>query len=705
MKRRNFLSLAGGFAGYSVLVKADGIGAEPPSHDAIASQFDRIAPTEPARDRFAGEPHMTLVDLDCDVFVAGGGMAGVCAAIAAARHGAKVVLVQDRSRLGGNASSEVKMHIVGANCHGGRPGWREGGLIEEFRLDDAVNNPHRSFELWDLLLYDKVKREPNITLLLDTTLFAAEMKDGLVLEHSEDVGVARTASSGAPVSSRLKAPLVSPSPAQAQSRLPAGAPAITSGGTPFIQRVLARCDKTEHLYRIVARQFLDCTGDCRLALEAGAEMRQGREAKSEFGESLAYATADSHTQGSSILFTARDYGRPIPFKPPVWARKVTKEMLKFRGVSSWEYGYWWIEWGGQLNSIRDNERIRFELLSIVLGVWDYIKNSGDQPDSANWGMDWIGFIPGKRESRRLVGDYVLTQADLEGQRGEPKDAVAIGGWPMDDHPPSGFDAWTERPFRSVPLPEVYSIPLRCLYSRNVGNLWMAGRNISASHAAFSSTRVMATCSAIGQAAGTAAALCVRHGLKPRGLFENKDQLRELQQALLRDDQTLKGWRNEDRLDLARLAKVTASTAHDISRPELVVDGFVRNLGRQWTHRWGAKFDEGEPWLDLAWEKPQRIGQVQITFDTGFHRELTLSASDATNRQIIRGPQPETVRDYTLSYRPAADGDWRELVRVRGNHQRLVRHSFAPVDAQVLRLQIQATNGDAIARVYELRVYA
>ncbi len=672
MNRRNFLSLAGGFAGYSVLVKADGFAAEPPAHDAIAGEFDRIAPPAPSGDRLAGEPHMAPVDLDGDVLVAGGGMAGVCAAVAAARHGAKVVLVQDRSRLGGNASSEVKMHIVGANCHGGRPGWREGGLIEEFRLDDAVNNPHRSFELWDLLLYDKVKREPNITLLLDTTLFAAEVKGGA---------------------------------AQAPSRREADAPTTTPGGARLIQRVLARCDKTEHLYRIAARQFLDCTGDCRLALEAGAEMRQGREAKSEFGESLAYATADRHTQGSSILFTARDYGRPIPFTPPAWARKVTKEMLKFRGISSWEYGYWWIEWGGQMNSIRDNERIRFELLSIVLGVWDYIKNSGDKPDSANWGMDWIGFMPGKRESRRIVGDYTLTQADLEGQQGEPEDAVAIGGWPMDDHPPSGFDAWTERPFRSVPLPEVYSIPLRCLYSRSVGNLWMAGRNISASHVAFSSTRVMATCSVIGQAAGTAAALCVRHGLKPRQLYEDQARLRELQQSLLRDDQTLKGRRNEDPLDLARLAKVEASTAQDLSRPEYVTDGLVRDLRGSSTHRWDATLANGEPWLELAWEKPRRITQVQLTFDTGFHRELTLSASDATNRQIIRGPQPETVRDYTLSYRPAADADWRELVRVRGNHQRLVRHSFAPVEAQALRLQIQATNGDALARVYEIRVYA
>src|SRR4051812_43165285 len=123
---------------------------------------------------------MTLVDLNCDVLVAGGGVAGVLAAVAAARNGAKVILVQDRSRLGGNSSSEVKMHVVGANSHKGRPGWREGGLLEEFRLDDAVNNPQRSFEFWDLLLYDKVVSEPNIILLLDTALYSAETKDNKI---------------------------------------------------------------------------------------------------------------------------------------------------------------------------------------------------------------------------------------------------------------------------------------------------------------------------------------------------------------------------------------------------------------------------------------------------------------------------------------------------------------------------------------------
>jgi len=653
MNRRNFLTLAGGLAGYTVAVRVDGLAGDPNPHARITRQFERIAPAQPSGSPGPGDPHLTPVELEADVLVAGGGLAGVCAAVAAARHGATVVLVQDRSRLGGNASSEVKMHVVGANAHGGRPGWREGGLIEEFRLDDAARNPQRSFELWDLLLYDKVKSESNITLLLDTTVCAAETSENL------------------------------------------------------IRHALARCDKTEHLYRIAAKLFLDCTGDSRLALEAGAEMRMGREAKREFNESLAYAEADRQTQGSSILFTARDYGRPMAFVPPKWARKVTKQMLKFRGVSSWEYGYWWIEWGGQLDTIRDNERIRFELLSIVLGVWDYIKNSGAQPTSANWALDWVGMVPGKRESRRLLGDYLLTQQDLEGKKGEPEDAVAIGGWPMDDHPPSGFDAFDQPPFQSIKVPDVYSIPLRCLYSRNVPNLLMAGRNISASHVAFSSTRVMATCAVMGQAAGTAAALCARHGLLPRQLAADPARRLELQQTLLRDDQTLKGRRNTDPRDLARLAKVTASENHDLSKPENVINGLVRDLGNQWQNRWGAKLGPEGVWLELAWEKPQRIREIQLTFDTGFHRELTLSASAAVNRQIVRAPQPETVRDYAILHAPpgsAADAPLRELLKVTGNHQRLNRHTVEPFEASRLRFLFTATNGDPIVRVFEVRVY-
>ncbi len=653
MNRRSFLALAGATAGYTVLVRTDGLAiahAASPSSEEISKTFDAIAPPTPPAARSAGEPHMTLVDLACDVFVAGGGMAGVCAAVSAARHGAKVVLAQDRSRLGGNASSEVRMHIVGADCSGRRPGWREGGLIEELRLDDAVNNPHRCFELWDLLLYDKVQSERNVTLLLDAPLFAAETKDG------------------------------------------------------EIQRVMVRCDKTEHLYRIRAKLYLDCTGDSRLALEAGAEMRWGREAKSEFKESLAYDTADRQTQGSSILFTARDYGKPVPFTPPRWARKVTKAQLKFRPIKSWEYGYWWIEWGGQLDTIRDNERIRFELLGIVMGVWDYIKNSGDKPDSANWGLDFVGMIPGKRESRRIIGDHILTQRDLTDATVRFEDAVCMGGWPLDDHPPSGFDRSEERPSTQIYPDQPYNIPLRALYSRNIRNLMMAGRNVSASHVAFSSTRVMSTCAVMGQAAGTAAALCIGAGLTPRQLVQDKAQLAELQQVLLRDDQTIVGARNADAADVARQAQVSASDELKGAEAPHVLDGYVRDLPNQTEHVWAATLTGDGSWIQLTWPQPQRLRHVQITFDTGFQRLLRLTAQASYGTRIIRAPQPETVRDYELLYTDET-GQTRSLAKVTGNHQRLNRHEFAAVLAKSLRLHVTATNGAATARVYEIRCYA
>lgn len=650
MKRRDFLTTAAGATGYSIFIKADGLAAQQQDRNAeqIRRDLERIAPTG-NRTAAPLERNMTVVDLHCDVMVAGGGLAGVLAALSAARHGAKVVLVQDRSRLGGNSSSEIKMHVVGANNHKGRPGWREGGLLEEIRLDDAANNPQRCWELWDLLLYDKVVSEPNITLLLETTLYSAETKDGM------------------------------------------------------ISRVQARCDRTEHIYRITSKLFCDCTGDSRLGLEAGAQFRVGHEARDEHGESLAPTTADNKTQGCSILFTSRDFGKPMPFTPPKWARKITEKDLKSRPVKTWEYGYWWIEWGGHMNTIRDNERIRFELLGIVMGVWDYIKNSGKFPSAANWAMDWVGMLPGKREARRLVGDHMLTQMDLMGLNPEFDDAVCIGGWNLDEHPPTGFEDPELPPFVSIKLKDVYNIPLRSLYSKNIRNLFMAGRNISATHTAFSSTRVMATCAVEGQAIGTAAATCIKDNLLPRGLYEDKAKLKALQQTLLRDDQSIKGLKNEDPLDLARGAKVTASGEDANCQAAHVINGWTR-IVPGYENQWAAPLGPEGAWIELAWEKPQTMRQVQLVFDSGFIRELTLTANDSANATIIRAAQPETVKKYVLQYQ-AEDGQWKELASVDGNHQRLRRHDFAPVVAKRVRVQVKETNGDKLAKIFEVRCYA
>lgn len=656
MRRRDLLA---GMSGYSPIVMANQLPTPPAPTitDRIRRDLEQIAPrTRPSR-VLRAEPNMALVDLKTDVFVAGGGVAGVCAALSAARNGARVVLIQDRSRLGGNSSSEVKMHVLGADISGGRPGWREGGLIEELRLDDAVNNPQRCWELWDLLLYDKLISEPNVTLLLETVLYSASVKSGR------------------------------------------------------IQEVMARCDKSEHLYRIQAQIYVDATGDSRLGLECGAEFRTGRETRNEFNESLAPEKADQETLGSSILFTSRLHRRPMPYTPPKWARKITREHLRFRtvGPENWEYGYWWIEWGGDRDTIRDNERIRFELLSIVTGVWDYIKNSGEFPESANWALDWVGMMPGKRGSRRLVGDVLLTQHDL--MRGSWPDAVAMGGWPMDDHPPGGFDRPDLPPNTLLRSPEAYDIPLRALYSRNISNLMMAGRNISATHAAFTSTRVMATCASVGQAVGAAAALCCERGISPRRLSQDTNLVSSLQQLLLRQDQSIRTVRNQDPHDLARRASLTASAELGSAKAALVVDGVDRDIPANKDtgapaeiHHWAAPLGQEGAWIELSWPQPERIREVILKFDTGFQRILTLSASDSLTRRMIRAAQPETVRDYEISVR-GLDGQWKRVASITGNYQRLNRVRFDPVEAQAVRVTVLKTNGLQEARIFEIRCYA
>lgn len=660
--RRGFLAGSlGGVAGYAMVVdaRAFGIpaslaGSTPPAEPGtlgIDDRRDRLPIGDGGAERLAGNPNMRVVEHDCDLLVAGGGMAGVCAALAAARNGSRVILVQDRSRLGGNASSEIRMHIVGADCHGSRRGWREGGLIEELRLEDAARNPDRVYEMFDLLLYDKCVSEPNLDLLLDTAVSRAFVENGRIVE------------------------------------------------------VLARCEKTETIHRIRPRFAVDATGDSRLALESGAGFMRGREARETFGEPLGLDAGDAKSQGSSILFTARDHGRPMPYVPPTWARRIDESHLKHRGIGSWEYGYWWIELGGEIDTIADNERLRFELLGIVLGVWDHIKNSGRFPKSETWALETVGMIPGKRESRRVIGHHVQTQMDLEGGWKQRDDGVSIGGWNFDDHPPEGFDAPDKRPFVSVKIPEVYNIAFDALRSRDVSNLLMAGRNISNSHVAFTSTRVMATCACTGQAVGTAAAFCVEHGVDPAGLRADAALFERYRQRLLRDDQTIRGVVNKDPDDLARSAAITASAVHEDAAAEHVVNGEVRDLPGSWANRWGAPVrDDGAPQtLELAWPTPQPITLVQLTHDTGFHRELTLSASDWVTRGMQRGPQPETIRDYDLERR-TADGRWETVAEIRGNHQRLRRQALDGTPTDAIRLVCRATNGSPQFRLYEIRCY-
>jgi hypothetical protein len=624
-----------------------------------------------------------LNHLACDVLVAGGGMAGVCAAVAAARCGARVVLCQDRPVLGGNASSEIRLHIVGANGTGRFDRGealcteaREGGILEEIRLETCVRNPQRSASMLDLILYEKCRAEPNLRLLLNTTI------------------------TGARRSSHRR------------------------GG---IDVAIAARESTEDRFQIRAAVFVDCTGDGRLAMEAGAAFMEGRESRDQFGESLADQRADQQRLGSTILLQARKHDRPMPFVAPPWARRFTREDLRLRLYAvpgeeepTHEYGYWWAEWGGTRDTIKDNERIRDELLAVALGIWDHIKNGppGTPPEedwhgAAHWALDWIGFVPGKRESRRFVGQHVLTQNDILASR-HFQDAIAYGGWALDLHPPEGVDAPDQPPCTQHSVPHLYDIPLRCCVSREIGNLMFAGRNISATHVALSSTRVMATCAVMGQGVGTAAAHAVRTGVMPAELSSHDDLIEAIQQNLLRDDAFLICAVSNDPHDLARRARITASSEQASGEATNLLSGQTRSVHGAWgaptdrcipgTHRWMSDPAAGLPaWVRLDWQERVRVSEVQLVFDTGLHRHLTLSHHDGyTSRMVWGRVQPETVTDYRIE---GFDGrNWSTLVAVTGNYQRLRRHFLSGEGSlRAIRVTVDRTGGLDHARICEIRI--
>lgn len=445
--------------------------------------------------------------LRTDIAVIGGGLAGVCAAIGAARQGASVVLAQNRPVLGGNSSSEVRVWVCGATAHGVHPYARETGIMGELFVENQFRNPEGNPYYWDLLLLEKVRAEPNITLLLNTEITAVEA-DG-------------------PQSERV------------------------------ISTVTGWTSGSERTVTIDADAFIDCSGDGIVGYLAGADFYTGREARSEYDEPSAPEVPDSNTLGSTILFYTKDAGQPSKFVAPPFARDIAATAIPERRIVTHTMNgcdFWWIEWGGELDVIDDNELIRDELHAVVYGLWDYIKNSGKFP-ADNLTLEWVGSVPGKREYRRFIGDHTLIQADIMEQT-QFDDRIAHGGWSIDLHPPGGVYA-SEPGSRHLHPDGNYHIPLRSLYSHNVVNLWMAGRTISASHVAFGSTRVMATCAILGEAAGIAAALAHAHRIQPRELVS--ERMPEVHHAMVRADASVLGVRSDDPNDLALRASASASS--------------------------------------------------------------------------------------------------------------------------------------------------
>ncbi|WP_372775234.1 FAD-dependent oxidoreductase [Mangrovibacterium sp.] len=581
-----------------------------------------------------------------DVAVLGGGLTGICAAVSAARNGAKTVLVQDRPVLGGNSSSEMRVHVHGvSHLRPDNKPERETGVIEEILLHNRFNNKQESFPVWDHVLYDFVIREPNLTLMLNTQAVEAVM-DG----------------------TKIKA-------------------AICWQAT------------TEMEYTLEAKQFIDCSGDGLLAATAGAEYRTGREGKAEFNEQYAPDQPDGWQMGATLLISARDYGKPMPYEPPHYVIKYEGDKSNpKRKLINFKNGIWWIEVGSNDDIIADAEKIRHKLMGYLHGVWDYIKNSGKFPEAENMALEWVGSLPGRRESRRFIGDFILSEKDLTEHR-HFDDAVAYGGWSLDEHCWAGIENLADPPsYFHHYFHRVYEIPYRSLYSRNIANLSFAGRNISQTHIALSSSRVMATCSLMGQAAGTAAALCAAKGVNPRDIASK--HVSELQEQLLRDDAFIPNRPANDPLDLATKAATVFASSTSSGDAKLLTDGVSRDFEGT-IHHWASA---GLPsTVQMEWEKPVDLSKVELKCDTNVKRNLMMLKESTVDDAHWNDVPVELMK--TLNLEARVDGQWVKIGSIEKNKTRLVKFNFDTVRTTAVRINLKETYGAKIAKLFEVRCYS
>lgn len=575
-----------------------------------------------------------------DLCVVGGGLAGLCAAISASRKGLKVVLVHDRPVLGGNASSEIRMWVRGASVS--FPEYREGGIVEELAMDNMYYNPYQTFPLWDGVLYNKAISEKNLTLLMNTTCNGAEYKDNKI-----------------------------------------------------------KCVKAWQLttytnFEICADYFADCSGDSVLSQFIPAEITSGRESFDMFHESGAKEVADNKTMGNSCLIQCRETTHEVPCIPFPFVYKFKDEDFNYRMNISAKDGFlkdnfWWLEKGGNQDTIKDAEVIKDELLKRSFGAWDYIKNSG-KFDSGNWELSFAGFLGGKRENRRYIGDYVLTQNDLE-QAKEFKDEIAYGGWTMDDHNPDGIDT-NAPPNVHYRIKNPYPIPLRCIYSKNIENLFFAGRNISATHLAISSTRVMATCALLGQAVGSAAYVAKKYKLNSKQLLGKTDELKQI-------------LRNEDCFLLNTPRKLSYSilnSENNLSDKDFNVlkSGIERKIGDK------DPVLELNPNQEIEFEfENVYCESVRLLFDNDIARnsytdydfkQYPMKCNTFLNETKYQLPEC-LIKNYEISVKV---GDMWRVIAIKDNHTRL---NLIPIREKITGLKFKgiSTYGLKKIRLYSIDI--
>ncbi len=586
--------------------------------------------------------------LDCDVLVIGAGMAGISAAVSAARNGSSTILLSDRSVIGGNASSEIRVTINGVkNLERCEKVERETGIIEEVQIENWYYNPQESYPVFDHVLLDYVNREKNLKLLLDTRAIEPIM-DG-----------------------------------------------------DKISSVIAMQSTTELIYNIHSKTVIDCSGDGLIAALSGAEYRTGRESKDEFDESFAPKVADNWVMGDTLMLITKDMGEKCPYNPPSFKIDFKANEAFDRDIVQLKEGFWWVEIADKEDIISNRDNNTIKIMGYMHGVWDYIKNSGKFPNADNLALDWVGSIPGRRESRRFIGDYILNQKDMENYI-IFDDCVAYGGWSLDEHCPGGIENLKDSPsFFHSEFRKPYGIPYRCLYSKNIRNLMFAGRNISVTHIALSSTRIIATCALTGQAAGTAAAICSKYGIIPRELGTTR--IKELQEQLIRDDCYLPSIKALDSDNKVKIASISTSTLK-VNNLDLLTDGFIRDEindeGFKEIHY--IESIDSTLIIDLKWANSIDISSVELSGDTDLYKKICMHKNPEFNKGQHISVPPQLIKD--LKVEALIENKWKIIGSIYSNLHRKISIDFDEINTTSLRICIEKNWGAETVKLYDLRVY-
>jgi hypothetical protein len=611
------------------------------------------------RARFTGHSNKMVTKPEFDVVIVGAGTAGTCAAIAAARMGVRTALITDRPLLGGNASVEIGVPIQGAaQFHRAA---RETGIIEEAGRIGFARDWGNARVMSRQFAY-LAEAEKNLEIFTDLFIDGVE-KDG---------------------DNRIRA-------------------------------ALARNVLTGEPFRFPGKLFIDTSGDSWLGYHAGADYRFGREARHEFNESHAPEKADNITMSGCLRGPNEDFkrciflrtaqlDRPVKFDPPPWIYQDMPPFDQWRRGRGYDNqmagvaraGTWWIEHPNDIDDLLEPEKARDELIRTMYTFWNMVKNEwGEAARIANYDLVYVPFVVGKRETRRLIGDHMLNQNEVAGPV-HFEDAIGHSGWNLDIHHPDGIRS-TEGPFDFHDILPISEIPYRSLYSRNIENLMMAGRNASVTHVAMGTTRVQGQTCVMGQAAGVAAAMAILANTTPRGIGQN--HIRKLQQTLLKQDVYIPGVVNEDTEDLARSAKATASS---------YLEGEVINPFRaektEEESEWSSPNPVGDAdWLalnlrrgvTLPWQAGTPLKKISMRLRSAEGGNLTVSLLGLQAAGQMDGA--ETLATVSQQI-PAGTEDWVDVVlsaTPATNYLAIVAQSGASIQWAREHARV-----DGVARLYQ-----